>query len=114
MLRLEHAEGERERASNLACLRQRSLGAMAVLSLGPGHRRRDQADTDELAAGVRSPTIRAWVPRILIAYFTHHEHRSRRIVNTETTDGERVSDGDGDWLDLFLGGLLGLAAGRSL
>jgi hypothetical protein len=50
----------------------------------------------------------------LIAYFTHREHRNRRIVNTETAHGERVSDGDGDWLDLFLGGLLGLAARRSL
>jgi len=26
------------------------------------------------------------------AYFTHREHRNRRIVNTETADGERVSD----------------------
>lgn len=58
---------------------------------------------------------RAWMVVLGgLAYFTHHEHRNRRIVNTETADGERVSDGDGDWLDLFLGELLGLAAGRSL
>jgi SRSO17 transposase len=50
----------------------------------------------------------------LSAYFTHREHRNRRIVNTETAHGERGSDGDGDWLNLFLGGLLGLAARRSL
>jgi hypothetical protein len=48
------------------------------------------------------------------AYFTHRDHRNRRIVITETADGDHLRDGDGDWLDLFLGGLLGAAPGGSL
>ena len=36
------------------------------------------------------------------------------MVITETGDGDRVCDGDGDWLDLFLGSLLGRAAGWTL
>jgi hypothetical protein len=48
------------------------------------------------------------------AYFTHRDRRNRRMVITETGDGDRVRDGDGDRSDLFVGGLLGAAAGGSL
>src|SRR5678815_2875520 len=59
-------------------------------------------------------TTRTSWPQAFAAYFTHRDHRNRRIVITETADGDRVRDGDGDWLDLFLGGLLGAAPGGSL
>jgi hypothetical protein len=48
------------------------------------------------------------------AYFTHRDRRNRRMVITETADGDRARDGDGDWLDLLLGCLPGISPGGSL
>ncbi len=59
--------------------------SMDVHAFGAGHRRSDSKIS--LSSVISAPF--AATAASTAAYFTHHERRNRRMVNTETADGER-------------------------